>query len=87
MNQPTVSRYAKNKYDELEYFEMEVRNTFMTKNYDTADIEKIPIFKNWLGRKGLQFIEILTSLKHGKCKGTGRLFQTLNMLKSEWVTS
>ena len=35
---------------------MEVRNIFMTKNYDIAFAEKVSIIKNWLGKETVHCI-------------------------------
>ena len=36
---------------------MEIRNICMTKNFDIADAEKVPITQNWLGKEGFHFTE------------------------------
>ena len=42
-------------------FRLEVNNIFVT--YNTPHAEQLAIVKNWLGRKGLQFIESLTHME------------------------
>ena len=37
---------------------MEVSNIFLTKHYEVSDTEEVPIIKNWLGREGLQCIQL-----------------------------
>ena len=37
----------------LKNFEMEVIDIFLVGYYDMNDAEKVPIIKNWLGRKGV----------------------------------
>ena len=32
---------------------MEVTNIFLTRHYDMANVEKVPIIKNWLGKEEL----------------------------------
>ena len=47
-----------NKYMEWKAFILEVRNVLST--YNAQEQDKIAMVKNWLGRKGLHYIESLT---------------------------
>ena len=52
LHQPTFDWKAPDRYVELLNFEMEVANVIQVKLYDLNDKGKVPIIKNWLGRKG-----------------------------------
>ena len=43
-----------------------------------TDIEKTALIKNWLGRKGLQLLEMLTQAEKEKYEMSEGLFKTLN---------
>ena len=58
MKQPSFNWEADDKYDELKTFRLEVNNILTT--YNTPQTEQLVMVKNWLCRKGLQFIESLT---------------------------
>ena len=49
------------KYTEWKAFIMEVRIVIST--YNACKQEKIAMVKNWLGRKGLHYIESLTDVE------------------------
>ena len=49
---------AKDKYIEVKNFRLEIKNVF--KSYSTPQVQQITIIKNLLGKKCLQFLEILT---------------------------
>ena len=49
---PSFKWNVQDKYIELLTFETEVTNIFETIAYELTDEEKVPIFKNWLGREG-----------------------------------
>ena len=53
------------KYTEWKVFILEVRNIIST--YNTHKLEKIAMVKNWLGRKGLHYIESLTEAEKQAC--------------------
>ena len=59
MKQPTFNWELEDKYIELKTFKLKVNNIFST--YNTMHDEQLVMVKNWLGRKGLQFLEMLTS--------------------------
>ena len=67
---------AHNKYNELKNFRLVVNNIF--KSYNMPHTEQLAIVKNWLGRKGLQFIESLTHMEKKKCNTIEGLFAMLN---------
>ena len=58
---------AEDKYSELKDIQ-EVNNIF--ESYNMLQKERIAIPKNWLGRKGLQFIETLTHAEQETCNIT-----------------
>ena len=58
IEQPTFSWEAEDKCNDLKHFRLEVNNIF--KSYSTPHAKQLAITKNWLGRKGLQFLETLT---------------------------
>ena len=55
MRQPTFDWNAEDKYSELKTFRLEVNN-FLSR-YNTPQTDKLAVVKNWLGRKGLQYLE------------------------------
>ena len=74
--QPKFNCKAEGKYNKLKNFKLEVNNVFTT--YNTSQTEQLAIIKNWLGRKGLQFIESLTQMEKERCNTTEGLFITFN---------
>ena len=65
MKQQTFNWEAWDKYSELKTFRLEVNNILMT--YSTSQEEKLAMVKNWPGRKGAQFIELLMSEEKDTC--------------------
>ena len=59
MKQPTFDWNAQDKYSKLKTFRLEVNNILST--YNTPQTDKLTLVKNWLGRKGLQYLETLTT--------------------------
>ena len=55
MKQPTFNWNAQDKYSELKTFRLEVNNILST--YNTQQADKLVLVQNWLGRKGLQYLE------------------------------
>ena len=56
MKQPTFNWEMGDKYSILKTFKLEVNNILST--YNTPHTEELVQWvKNWLGRKGLQFLE------------------------------
>ena len=47
----------------------------MTKIYDICNNESSPIIRNWLGFKGLHFVQILTNDEQEIIKSSAGLFQ------------
>ena len=58
LRQPQFNWEATDKYTKWKMFIPEVRNVLST--YNAQDQDKIAIVKNWLGRKGLHYLESLT---------------------------
>ena len=52
---------VQDKYSELKTFCLDINNIILT--YNTPQIENLVPVKNWLGRKGLQYLETLTTAK------------------------
>ena len=75
MKQPTFNWEADNKYGELKTFRLEVSNILTT--YNTPQTEQLAMVKNWLGRKCLQFIALLTSAEKDTCSSLEGLFKIL----------
>ena len=65
MKQPSFNWEVDIKYSELKTFRLEVNNILTMCN--TPQTEQLPMVKNWLGRKGLQFIESLTQAEKDGC--------------------
>ena len=63
LKQPQFNWETADKYREWKAFILEVRNVLST--YKAREQDKIAIVKNWLGRKGLHYIESLTGRKTG----------------------
>ena len=72
MKQPTFNWDKKDKYSKLKTFRLEVNNILST--YNTPQTEQLAIAKNWLGRKGLQFLEMLTNEEKIMCSTLEGLF-------------
>ena len=63
------------KYTEWKAFILEVRNVLSM--YNAQDQDKIAILKNWLGRKGLHYLESLTEAEKWACNTLQGLFDAL----------
>ena len=83
MKQPTFDWDAQDKYSELETFTLEVNNILST--YNTPQTDKLLLVKNWLGRKGLQYLEMLTTDEKETCNMLEGLLETLcNKFKPQY---
>ena len=60
---------------EWKAFRLEVRNVLST--YNAQEQDKIPMVKNWLGRKGLHYLESLTQTEKHACNTLQGLFDML----------
>ena len=58
LKQPNFNWKAPDKYTGWKAFILEVRNVLST--YNAQETDKITMVKNWLGKKGLHYIESLT---------------------------
>ena len=58
-------------YIDLLSFEMEIMNMPLTKTYQVTEEEKVPIFKSWLGREGLQLIQAFKTTKKEAGQNSG----------------
>ena len=75
LKQPHFNWDVADKYTEWKAFILEVRNVIST--YNTCKQEKIAMVKNWLGRKGLHYIESLTEVEKQACGTLQGLTDTL----------
>ena len=75
MKQSTFNWNAKDKYEELQNFKVEV--SYMLQNYNLGQVEKVSVIKIWLGREGLQPIVALMQEEQEACHEEG-LFDTHN---------
>ena len=83
MKQPMFDWNAKDKYSELKTFRLEVNNVLST--YNTPQADKLALVKNWLGRKGLQYLETLTNAEKDICNTLEGLFETFtNKFKPQY---
>ena len=62
MKQLTFNWNAEDKYSKLKTFRLEVNNVLST--YNTPQTDKLVLVKNWLGRKGLQYLETLMTAEN-----------------------
>ena len=58
LKQPHFNWEATDKYTEWKAFTLEVRNVIST--YNAQESDEIAMVKNWLGRRGLHYIETLS---------------------------
>ena len=83
MKQATFNWHVQDKYSELKTFQLEVNNILST--YNTPQTVKLVLVKNWLGRKGLQYLEMLTMAEKETCNTLEGLFETLcNKFKPQY---
>ena len=75
LKQPQFNWEAADKYSEWNAFTLEVRNVLST--YNAQEQDKIALIKNWVGRKGLHYIERLTEEEKQPCSTLQGLFDTL----------
>ena len=75
MKQLTVDWNYTDKYAQLRKFKLEVKNMFQ--NYSIIQAERLPIIKNWLGRKGPQLLGSVTQAEQEVCDTEG-LFEILS---------
>ena len=75
MKQPTFDWDAEDKYSELKTFRLEVNNVLST--YNTPQTDKLALVKNWLGRKGLHYLDTLTTTEKETCNTLEGIFNTL----------
>ena len=75
LKQPNFNWEALDKYTEWKAFILEVRNVLST--YNAHETDKTVMVKNWLGRKGLHYIESLMESKKETCSTLEGLFNTL----------
>ena len=56
---------TEDKYSKLKTFRLEVSNVLSM--YNTLQMDKLAAVKNWLGRKGLQYLEALMTMEREVC--------------------
>ena len=74
LKQPQFNWEGADKYSEWKAFLLEVRNVLST--YNAQEQDKIALVKNWLGRKGLHYIESLTEAEKQACSTLQGLLDT-----------
>ena len=75
LKQPQFNWEATDKYTEWKAFILKVRNILST--YNAQEQDKITIVQNWLGRKGLHYLESLADSEKQTCNTLQGLFDTL----------
>ena len=75
LKQPQFNWEAIDKYTEWKAFILEVRNILSM--YNAQEQDKMAMVKNWLGRKGLHYLESLTEAEKCACNTLQGLFNTL----------
>ena len=78
LRQLTFNWKLQEKYNELNTLKIEVRNTFLMKNYNTEETERALIIMNWLCNKELRFVQTLTDSEKEKCMTSSRISKVLN---------
>ena len=73
LKEPQFNREATDM--EWKEFRLEVRNVLST--YNAQEQDKITMVKNWLGRKGLHYLESLTETEKHACNTLQGLFDML----------
>ena len=76
LKQPQFNWEVADKYSEWKAFILEVKNVLST--YNAQEHDKITIVKNWLGRKGLHYIESIIEAEKQACGALQGLFDTLS---------
>ena len=67
---------GEDKYSKLKTFKLEVNNVLSM--YNTPQMDKLAVVKSWLGRKGLQYLETLTTAEKETCNTLEGLFEILS---------
>ena len=75
LKQPQFNWKVAEKYTESKAFVLEVMNVLST--YNACKQEKIAMVKNWLGRKGLHYLESLTEGEKQACGTLQGMIDTL----------
>ena len=76
MKQHMFNWNVQDKYSGLKTFQLEVNNILST--YNNPHSDKLVLVKNLLGRKGLQYLETLTTAEKETCNTLEGLFETLS---------
>ena len=83
MKQLMFNWNAEDKYSELKAFMLEVNNVLSM--YSSPQTDKLAVVKNWLGRKGLQYLETLMTMEKEMCNNLEGLLETLtNKFKPQY---
>ena len=75
LKQTSFNWEVTDKYTKWKAFILKVRNVLST--YNLQEMDKIAMVKNWLGRKGLHYIESLMEGEKETCGTLGELVDTL----------
>ena len=76
MKQLSFDWNAEDNYSELKTFRLEVNNVLSM--YNTLQTDNLAVVKNWLGRKGLQYLEIMTTVEKETSSPLEGPFETLS---------
>ena len=76
MKQLTFDWNAEDSYSKLKTFKLEVNNVLST--YNTPQTDTLAVVKNWLGRKGFQYLETLMTMEKETYNTLEGLFETLS---------
>ena len=76
--QATFDWKRADKYQELHSVEIQLRNIFMTNNYNTQDSKSVPIILNWLDQERLTFVQRLNDGEQERCQAKIGLFELLS---------
>ena len=80
LKQPTFDWEVPDKYTELKTFKLEVINVLST-TYNMPEAERLTVVKNWLGCKGLHYLETLMLAEEEACN---MLESLLDMLANKF---
>ena len=86
LRQSMSDQKVANKFQEPCNFEIEVKNIFMTNNYNIQENNRVPIILNWLGWEGLRFMQTLDEEEQEKCRTIMGLFKVLCTSSSPSMT-
>ena len=78
LRQPLFHWKAADKHQKQCNFEIEVKNIFMTDDYNILKSKRVPRILKWLGREGLRFMQTLNEEEQERCRTSMGLFKVLS---------